>query len=91
MSNLSEIITTQFIERSYRITMLTIAFWTLALFTANSVLGLLRALFDNKWYERKALEAGVKPNRTSLIATKSVSTLILLSAIYWIGTDIGYF
>jgi hypothetical protein len=49
-----------------------VLFWAVALFTANSTLGLVRALVDSDWYAAKARASGVEPNFQRLIVAKVV-------------------
>lgn len=67
-----------------------VVFWAVALFTANSALGLVRALVDSDWYAAKARASGVEPNFQRLIVAKLVGIGAGMLICYWAASKAGY-
>jgi hypothetical protein len=67
-----------------------IVFWAVALFTANSALGLVRALIDPAWYEAKARASRVKPDFQRLIVAKGLSIGAGVLFCYLAASNAGY-
>jgi hypothetical protein len=67
-----------------------VLFWAVALFTANSALGLVRALVDSDWYAAKARANGIEPNFQRLIGAKVISIGAGALICYWAALQAGY-
>ena len=68
----------------------TVAFWLVVLFLTNSMMGLIRALVDKRWYEARVARHGVVPNRQRLVMTKAITLSTGAVMMFWLGTKAGY-